>query len=246
MLLGCASGPARPPAGVPVGDASYLEQALDYEVPDAMSELGLPSITVTVVDADGPIYERAFGRADVERNEAATLDTPYAWGSNSKLFVMLSLLQLVEQGKLNLDAPLTRYIPEFEIGAPPSHLPESKSWTIEDITIRRMLTHHSGLPNDILAGLLSERPGCYCNHVGLLKNMNAEAPAGLVHSYSNVAFSLLGVVIERVSGEEFDSYVESQIFVRWAWRGRRSSRASRCQRSLGHMTRVVSACLSIE
>lgn len=211
-LWGCASGPVRPSGAIPIGDTSYLKQALDYEVAEFMADRDLASITLTVVDANGPMYERAFGKADIENGVAATLDTPYRWGSNSKLFVMLSLLQLAEQGKLSLDAPLTRYVPEFEIGPPPSHLPESKSWSIEDITIRRMLTHHSGLPNDILAGFLSERPGSYRDHVRRMKEMNAQAPAGLVHSYSNAAFSLLGVVIERVSGETYDTYVKNRIF----------------------------------
>jgi CubicO group peptidase (beta-lactamase class C family) len=150
--------------------------------------------------------------ANVKRGLPATLDTPYRWGSNSKLFVMIGILQLAEQGKVSLDAPLNRYLPEFTIGSPPLDLPESRTWKLEDITLRRMLTHHSGLPNDILAGMITERPFSYRDFVPMLAKMNAQAPAGLRHSYSNLAFSLLGVVIERVSGEDFDTYMKRHVF----------------------------------
>lgn len=189
-----------------------MERFLEHAVHESLEDHQIASITVTVVDENGPIYERAFGYADVENRRPATLDTPYRWGSNAKVFVLLSLLQLAEQGKVSFDAPLTRYIPEFTIGPPPDHLPESKDWKLEQITIRRMLTHHSGLPNDILSRFLSTKPVPYRSFVKQLKGMRAQAPVDLVHSYSNVAYALLGIVVENVSGMTFDEYVKKHLF----------------------------------
>jgi CubicO group peptidase (beta-lactamase class C family) len=212
FVAACASGPPHPAAGVRPGDTSYLEQRLGYEIDKARQELGLASVAVSVVDEHGPIFERAFGDADKERGVPATIDTPYRWGSNAKLFVMLALLQLEEQGLVDLDAPLTRYLPEFTIGPPPPQHPESASWQLSDITLRRMLTHYSGLPNDYVLGFLSLHPLPLAELPARVKDMHAAFPVDLVHSYSNLAYGLLGLVVQRVSGQSFDAYVRAHLF----------------------------------
>lgn len=212
-VVACASGPERPPSGVPRGDTSFLEQRLDYEVNEAREEFGIPSLSLSVVDAHGPIFERAYGLADVNSGRRASIDTPYRWGSNAKLFVLLSLLQLQAEGRIDLDAPLVRYLPELQLRPPPAHHPESAGWKPEDVTLRRMLTHYSGLPNDYLPGFLSERPLSLAEVVERSRELHAAFPVDLVHSYSNLAYGLLGAVVERVSGQPFAVYVRTHSFL---------------------------------
>lgn len=211
-LSACGSGPQRPAHGVPRGDTSFLVERLDYEVNEAREEHEIPSITVSVVDANGPLFERAYGAADVRRHVPATIDTPYRWGSNAKLFVLLSLLQLETRGLVELDAPLLQYLPELEIHPPPAHHPESATWKPSDVTLRRMLTHYSGLPNEYLPGFHSERPLTLAQVVAEANPLHAAFPVDLVHSYSNLAYALLGAVVERVSGQSFASYVRAHSF----------------------------------
>jgi CubicO group peptidase (beta-lactamase class C family) len=211
-MLACASGPTPPPQGVPKGDLTFLRDRLTYEIEDAMSEHEITSLSISVVDQRGSLYERSFGYADVGAGVFATPFTPYRWGSNSKVFVMLALLQLANAGKLDLDAPLTRYLPEFSIGPPPTDLDGAEEWKLDDVTLRRMLTHHSGLPNDLISGIFSRQPAPFQSVVPRVAAMHAEFPVDTVYSYSNVAFTLLGVVIERVGGEAFEDYMQHRLF----------------------------------
>ncbi len=217
-LVACGSGPVRPAQGVPKGDLSFFRERLSYELREVVEDNDLSSISIAVVDEHGLLFEEAFGFANAEDGVFATPHTPYRWGSNSKLFVMLALLQLEDAGKVSLDAPLTTYIPEFTIGPPPSDLPGAAQWKLSDITLRSMLTHHSGLPNDLVTTMFIKRAEPFESVIDKLAPMNAEFPVDYVQSYSNVAFALLGVVIERVSGESFDAYMQHHLFYPLAMR----------------------------
>lgn len=210
--VGCGAPPQRPPAGAKPG-IDYLEDRLGHEVRRVIDEHDLASVSLTIVDGQGIVYERSFGWADEDRGVQATPLTPYRWGSNSKVFVMLALLQLEAEGKLDLDAPLSEYLPEFSIGPPPPTHPESADWALRDITLRSVLTHHSGLPNDYLRGFLSEAPIPLRQYLPAVREMRAQQPVGISHSYSNLGYSLLGLVIERVSGQSLHDYMQTHMFL---------------------------------
>jgi len=76
---------------------------------------------------------------------------PVAWvlAGLAVLFTAIAIQQLVAEGRIDLDAPLERYLPEFELGPPPPFLPGASEWKSTDVTIRSMLTHHSGIPSDV-------------------------------------------------------------------------------------------------
>ncbi|NNL84962.1 MAG: beta-lactamase family protein, partial [Myxococcales bacterium] len=211
IALACATPlPKRPSHAIARGDLSYLSERIDWEAAKALDE-GAASLAIALFDENGVFWDKGYGLADVEDRVAATPSTLYRVGSISKLFTSTAVMQLAAQGLIDLDAPLVRYLPEFEIGPPPPFLPGADSWSLTDITIRAMLTHHSGIPSDVFRGFFAEDPLHYTEYVELLRGWKAQAPVGLVHAYSNVAMTLLGHVVARVSGDAFPRYTRERI-----------------------------------
>jgi CubicO group peptidase (beta-lactamase class C family) len=164
---------------------------------EAQSAGRLPSLTAGVFRAGELVWSDAIGLVDVEGRVDATVDTQYAVASITKTFTSAAVLQLRDQGKLDLDDPLSRHLPEAAHGTP---------------TLRRMLSHASGLqrepPGEIWETL--EFP----DEEELLRRLEeAEQvlpPAAAWH-YSNLAYALLGQVVSRVSGVPFREYVEQRL-----------------------------------
>jgi CubicO group peptidase (beta-lactamase class C family) len=122
-------------------------------------------------------------------------------------------MRLVEQGKIALDAPLGDSLPGFSVR---TRYPDAGP-----ITIRSLLTHHSGLPTDFL--MLVFRPSIgrdrwFAETLGLLKDTYTTTPPGFLHSYSNIGFDVLGCVIERASGMGFEQYMQEQVLARLGMR----------------------------
>jgi CubicO group peptidase (beta-lactamase class C family) len=164
---------------------------------EAQSAGRLPSLAAGVFRGGDLVWSEAIGLGDVEGRVEATPDTQYAVASITKTFTAASVLQLRDEGKLELDDPLSRHLPEAAHGAP---------------TLRRMLAHVSGLqrepPGEIWETL--EFPG---EEELLAKLQEAEQvlqPAAAWH-YSNLAYALLGHVVGRVSGVPFREYVEERL-----------------------------------
>ena len=105
---------------------------------------GIVGLSIAVVDGDRLVWSRGYGWSDRERRVRATSGTVYRMGSISKLFTGTAVMQLAEQGAIDIDAPITEYLPGFELrerfeGDPP-------------VTARNLMTHHSGMPSDLLCG----------------------------------------------------------------------------------------------
>jgi len=112
-------------------------------------------------------------------------------------------MQLAEQGKIDIDEPLTRYLPEFSIK---TRFPGTGS-----ITPRNMMTHHSGLPANFYKGILSKDPEPFTKVINKLKDEYVAYPPDFVYSYSNLGVTLLGNLVERVSGMGFTSYMDGSL-----------------------------------
>jgi len=164
---------------------------------EAQSAGRLPSLSAAVFRGDELAWSDAVGLADVEQRTEATPDTQYAVASITKTFTAAAVLQLRDEGKLDLDDPLSRHLPEAAHGAP---------------TLRRMLSHLSGLqrepPGQVWETL--EFPG----EEELLRRLEEVeqvlAPSAAWH-YSNLAYALLGHVVARVSGVPFHRYVQERL-----------------------------------
>jgi CubicO group peptidase (beta-lactamase class C family) len=200
-------GPRAAPAIASVPAAPALTKAdvdtwLDGFFPLALIQ-GENSGAVVVVVKDGKILtERGFGYADAATKRRVDPETTlFRPGSVSKLFAWTAVMQLVEQGKLNLDADINRYL-DFRI--PP--------YGGKPITLRNLMTHSAGF-EEAIRDLITE--GDAPKPLGtLLKRWTPErifAP-GDIQAYSNYGAALAGHIVERVSGEPFADYVEHRIF----------------------------------
>ncbi|MFZ4439263.1 MAG: serine hydrolase domain-containing protein, partial [Syntrophales bacterium] len=161
-------------------------------------------LSLALVDDQRVVWAQGFGYADAEAKVPATADTLYEIGSVSKVFTACLVLQLVDTGKVNLDDPLIKYIPGFSVGPPLGGYPESAD---RPITIRSMLTHHSGIPGDLWNGTFGKAhyPDFNTRLLKTLSSDNAHYPPNFFLMYNNTAVSLLATVIEAASGETFAS-----------------------------------------
>ncbi|HZG31790.1 MAG TPA: serine hydrolase domain-containing protein [Sphingopyxis sp.] len=214
-----AQGPVQPPAAKPVEtratapavpatarvplDAADVEAWLDGFMPYALERGQIAGAVVVVVRGDGPVLQKGYGFADVATRKpvdpATTLFRP---GSVSKLVTWTAVMQMVEAGKIDLDKDVNAYL-DFKI--PP--------YQGKPITMRQILTHTPGFEESI-RHLMSSDPKAAMP----LKTYAREAlPArvfapGTTPAYSNYATALAGYIVERVSGQSFDDYVDRHVF----------------------------------
>ena len=164
---------------------------------EAQSAGRLPSLSAAVFRAGELVWSDAVGLGDVEQRIEVTADTQYAVASITKTFTAAALLQLRDEGKLDLEDPLSRHLPEAAHGTP---------------TLRRMLSHASGLqrepPGEIWETL--EFPDEEELLRGLEEAEQVVPPAAAWH-YSNLAYALLGHVVARVSGVPFRDYIQERL-----------------------------------
>ncbi len=172
---------------------------LDPIVNDAIAQQQIPG-AVLIVGHDGQIvYRKAYGnRALIPQRESMTLDTIFDCASLTKAVVTTTaIMQLWEQGKLRMADPVAKYLPEFAQNGK------------QDITIRQLLVHYSGLPEDLdLARKWEGKNTAY----RMAFEIAPERPPGSAFLYSDVNFIVLGALVERLSGMSLDEYAEQHVF----------------------------------
>jgi CubicO group peptidase (beta-lactamase class C family) len=159
----------------------------------------LPGAVVLIGGENGVYYRRAFGDREVmpERLPMAE-DTIFDLASLTKVVATTTaILQLVERGRLDLDAPAARYWPAFAENSKGA------------ITLRQLLTHYSGLPADLD---LSRRWSGERDALRLIVRERPAAPPGSRYLYSDINFEVLGELVERVSGQSLDAYCREHVF----------------------------------
>jgi len=175
-----------------VSQPEALAAELELLVRREQREKRLPSLAAAVVRDGETVWETAVGAADVATGSEATPDTQYRLGSITKTFTAAAVMQLRDAGKLDLEDTLDRHIE----GA--AHRP----------TLRRLLSHTSGLQRETQDDAwLSRRFAPAEELVETLDRAELVLPPGARFHYSNLAFALLGVVVERASGEPYADYV---------------------------------------
>ncbi|MBA4386316.1 MAG: hypothetical protein C0410_16400, partial [Anaerolinea sp.] len=169
-----------------------------------------PGLSLVVVKDGHIVYNNAFGYADQPAALIATPDTVYHWWSTTKMFTATAIFQLAETGKLNLDTPIVDYLPFFQV--------EYSSTESRPITIRHLLNHSSGLPDNIPAavGWMHFEGEVGYNQTDLLIKFLPNYSKllfepGTQARYSNFGYMVLGAVIEKVSGETYEDYIRRHI-----------------------------------
>ena len=151
------------------------------------------------------VWSRGFGFADLESGSVPDEHTIYRVASNTKTFTAMAIFQLRDEGKLNIDDPLTKYVPEFASVKP------TKA-SVDAVTLRRLMCHHSGL--------MGEAPGDYWEtkefptiewFLAKLPDVEIVIEPDSAFKYSNLAFAMLGEVVARVSGIPYEEFIHTNI-----------------------------------
>ena len=193
FLVGCS------PIRIETVTANELESRLRSATANA------PAIVYGSVSRDGTTFVRAAGWADLRDGRAVLETTAFAWFSITKVFTATAVMQLAESGRVDLDVPVCRYLPE-----------SSLSRDGREATVRQLLSHSTGLANPIPitwihpAGEPSPDLDSLVDRlVGVAPNLEFEP--GQKSSYSNLGYLLLGQIIERTSGEHYEDYVKRHL-----------------------------------
>jgi len=165
---------------------------------------GLPGVVVGVVAGDDLVWARGFGHADIEADRPMETDTRFRMASHSKLFTATAIMQLREEGRLRLDDPVTDYLPWFTFRAAAPDDPP--------VTIEHLLTHSSGLPRE--AGPhWTEWDFPTADEIrALMPDREAPFSPEVRWKYSNLAYTIAGMVVEEVSGMGWAEYLQVNIF----------------------------------
>jgi CubicO group peptidase (beta-lactamase class C family) len=202
MLAGCSAMPLRPD-NIPRRDYTYTKDYISWLARSEMNKHDVTGLSIALVDDQQVVWAAGFGFADKAGNIPATAETVYRAGSISKLFTATAVMQLAEQGLLDIDKPLQNYLPEFSIK---SRFPDAGP-----ITPRSIMTHHSGIPSDLLKGAWAKNPEPFTTVVTLLREGYVAYPPNFVNSYSDLGLTVLGHALEKVSGREYVSHMTTAL-----------------------------------
>ncbi|MCO7572806.1 beta-lactamase family protein [Pseudomonas chlororaphis] len=203
--LGCHGQPPAPPT-IGRGDYASIIGYLKQYIPREMAEHRVPGLSIALVDGQELIWARGFGFADQARGLQVTENTAFRAGALSQLLTATAVMQLVEQGRLQLDAPLQDSLREFYVR---SRFHQDQNAADQAVTLRRLLSHQAGLPTDYLRDRYTSQPlgelpgkvsGVWLNHC-----------PGTQTAYSNLGYALLGAAIERSSGLDFERQLQKSL-----------------------------------
>lgn len=185
---------------------------LETQLQRIVTESQTPGLALAVVKKDKIIYNKAFGMADGPGKIEATPQTIWRWWSLTKCITAMAIFKLQEDGLLDINDEVSKYLPFFKIKL------QDKA-NIPTVTIKDLLNHSSGIPDNIpdIMGWLHYEGEPAVNQTELLKSVFEKysvlkfQPGTEGSSYSNVGYMVLGAIIEKVSGMEYNEYIASKI-----------------------------------
>lgn len=187
------------PGQTPQLTSADLETFLDGLVPNQLERSDIAGAVISVVKDGKVLFQKGYGYADVAAKKPPSADsTLFRPGSISKLFIWTSVMQMVEQGKLDLDKDVNQYL-DFKVPA--------------GITMRHIMTHSTGFEETVRELFVPS-----AKELGTLRDYLVNGvpqqifPAGKVPAYSNYATALAGYIVQRLSGEQIEQYVDRHIF----------------------------------
>ncbi|MFJ7738827.1 serine hydrolase domain-containing protein [Lysinibacillus sp. NPDC097287] len=175
---------------------SFDTTKVDEYVTNYIGKNGLPGAAIVIVKDGQVLYEKGFGH-DSEGNPQ-TAKSIIGIASGTKPFTAFAVLQLVDEGKIKLDDPIVKYLPELKL--------DDERW--EQMTVRQLLSHTSGLPNPtIVAPANTLKEG-----VGRLYDWKLQSNPGEKYGYSNANYWTLAYLVEQISGMTFNDYLTQNVF----------------------------------
>ena len=187
---------AQGPVALPADKITKIETA----VSSLMSRQGIPAVSVAIVEDNQIRFQRGYGMADVENFVPAKALTVYRIASVTKSLTAVAAMQLVEKGKLDLDAPIQKYVPSF----PTKNFP---------ITTRQLLAHLSGVRNYKPGeGERADHYDSLTAALSVFKDDPLDFEPGTKYSYTTFGYTLLGAVIEGASAMKYEDYMRENVF----------------------------------
>lgn len=209
LLLTPVAGIADVPdttAASPMITMDSVVTTLEREIPTIMAEGEVVGLTIALVDGRRTVWRAGFGDANRETDTPVTTKTLFHIGSTSKTMTAMAVMQLVERGLVDLDAPFQNYVPELRM------MPRYRG---NVITVRDVMTHHSGIPGDLMnIAEIATEPDDDFDRVVLrsLRRQQVVRRAGTAWAYSNLGITLLQNLVANVTGQSFDRYTQRHIF----------------------------------
>jgi CubicO group peptidase (beta-lactamase class C family) len=194
-----------PPASAAGVTATVIARYRE-RIPALMAEQGVPGLAVALVDGDRALWVEGFGYRDHRGGAPVTADTIFSVQSMSKLFTATAVMQAVAADRLDLDEPITTYLPEFTVHSAFQQHPERK------ITLRMLLSHTAGFTHEAPVGNNNELdPGDFDAHVRSISDTWLRFPVGRGYAYSNLGIDLAGYILERVEGKPFAQVIRDSL-----------------------------------
>jgi CubicO group peptidase (beta-lactamase class C family) len=178
-----------------------LEMKIDRFMTHQMATQHIPGLALAITHENQAMYVKGYGKANAQ--QSVTPQTQFPIASLSKSFTAIAVLQLVEAGKIDLDAPVKQYLPNFTL---------ADTKTADQITIRHLLNHTSGLSDFGFSEAFLPQPTTNAERVDSLHNARPVAVPGTQFHYFNPNYDVLAQVVEVVSSQSFGEYVRSHIF----------------------------------
>lgn len=196
------AAPDKPAATVSAPITSETLAKVDAIAREGIDQKKVASLAVGIVKDGRLVLARGYGFADLENEVPATAETVYRLGSITKQFTATAIMQLVEQDKLSLDDQLTMYLSDYPVGD-------------RKVTIHQLLNHTSGIKS--YTGLRDFFKVARLDHthdelLAMFKNQPFDFEPGTRWRYNNSGYYLLGMIIEKVSGQSYENYLDDHIF----------------------------------
>ncbi|MEO7967035.1 MAG: serine hydrolase [Gemmatimonadaceae bacterium] len=200
LLAPLVARPAHAQAGK--FDLVKTKTVLTGLIEQSMKDGGVPSVSIALVRGDSIVWKAAFGYANVRMKTPATTETYYSTGSTFKSATATGIMQLVEQGKLKLDQPVNNYLENVRV--------QDRLQSEKQVTIRHILSHWSGLTAGAVTKPIwgRELPKTLEQMVGTLYSVR---PPETKYEYNNFAYGLAGLLVQQVSGVEYEKYMVEHV-----------------------------------
>lgn len=179
--------------------------AINEFVERSMAKGRIPGVALIIVGGDEVVYSNGFGYVDLRNKKTVNMDAVFELGSNSKAFTGLAILKLEQAGLIDLNAPITQYIPWLEM---------YYSGEIVTVTVAQVMSHTSGIPFssiDRIPESIAEE--ALEETVRTLVGTELQTLPGELFSYATINYNILGLIVELQSGQSFEAYITESILI---------------------------------
>jgi CubicO group peptidase (beta-lactamase class C family) len=187
-------------------DLSAFVAEIETDFEQAVNNGEVPGLAVAIVDRDGVLWKATFGHHPDDSERRITSETFFSIQSISKNYTAVAVMLAVQDGKLDLDAPINTYLPDFTLNTPFQEDPMAK------ITLRHLLSHTAGFTHEAPVGnnFNAESPS-FKAHVASISDTWLRFPVGSRYAYSNLGIDLAAFILQEVVGKPFEQYLQERL-----------------------------------